>query len=255
MDIDAAVESIWECAQQGIYYPPEWKGKLNLDDAFRIQLAILRRHLDSGRSHIGWKVGLTAKAMQEQQRVTEPVFGFYLDGAEHPSGVVFEFDDLIQPAFENELCLIIGEELRGPGVSAEQARAAIVAVAPALELPERRGEFGADLAMDVADDAQAKYFVTGPEMRPLPPEIDLAAATVAVTINGEVVDRASGDAVMGNPANSIAWLANKLAQFDMTLESGMRVMSGSFTKQYAIGQGDHIESRFDPFGTVEAEFR
>ena len=84
--------------------------------------------------------------------------------------------------------------------------------------------------------------------------IDLSRTTVEVLINGEPVDRADGSAVMGDPANSVAWLANKLAEFGLELEAGMRVMSGSFTKQYAIGQGDHIESRFEPFGTVEAQF-
>ena len=73
-------------------------------------------------------------------------------------------------------------------------------------------------------------------------------------INGESVDQANGAEVMGNPANSVVWLANKLGEFGLVLEAGMRVMSGSFTKQYAIGQGDHIESRFDPFGVVEAQF-
>jgi 2-keto-4-pentenoate hydratase len=34
----------------------------------------------------------------------------------------------------------------------------------------------------------------------------------------------------------------------------MVVMSGSFTKQYAIAAGDRIEARFEPFGAVSAAF-
>ena len=49
-------------------------------------------------------------------------------------------------------------------------------------------------------------------------------------------------------------LANKLAEFDLALEAGMRVMSGSFTKQYRIKRGDQIESRFTPFGAVSVAF-
>jgi 2-keto-4-pentenoate hydratase len=254
LDLEAAVESIWGNAQQGIHYPEEWKGKFTLEQAYRVQLGVLRRHLEAGRRHIGWKVGLTSKAMQEQQRAREPVFGFFLDGAAHPSGTRFAFDELIRPAFENELCQTVGTRLRGPGVTPEQARAAIAAVQPALELPERRGEFGAELAMDVADTIQAKYFVAGAETRPVPAGWDLARTTVEVFINGERVDRAEGRAVMGNPAQSLAWLANKLAEFDLALEPGLRVMSGSFTRQYALNRGDHVEARFDPFGAVEAFF-
>jgi 2-keto-4-pentenoate hydratase len=40
----------------------------------------------------------------------------------------------------------------------------------------------------------------------------------------------------------------------MSLQPGLRIMSGSFTRQYPIAQGDHIQSRFDPFGAVEAQF-
>ena len=252
--LETAIESVWENSQQGIHYPDAWKGKFTLDQAYRVQLGVLQRHLAAGRRHIGWKVGLTSKAMQEQQRAREPVFGFFLDGAAQPSGVRLKFDTLIRPAFENELCLTVGTALRGPGITAGQARSAIVAVAPALEVPERRGEFGAELAMDVADGIQAKYFVTGPETRPLPADLDLGQSTVEVFINGERTDKAVGTAVMGNPIHPIAWLANKLAEFDLGLEAGMRVMSGSFTKQYALAKGDHVESRFVPFGTVAAFF-
>ena len=255
MELEQAIESIWECAQQGIYYPAEWKGKFTLDDAYRVQLGILQRWMDEGERQAGWKVGLTAKAMQQQQRVHEPVFGFLLGSGDVPSGTIFQFEDLIQPAFENELCLTIRDTLKGPGITAEEARAAIGSVAPALEVPERRGDFAADFACTIADNAQAKYFVTGPAS-PLPADFSLGRTTVRVYINGESVDQAEGTVVMDSgPEESIVWLANKLAEFGLRLEAGMRVMSGSFTKQYALAQGDHIEARFDPFGSVEAEFQ
>ena len=40
----------------------------------------------------------------------------------------------------------------------------------------------------------------------------------------------------------------------LALEAGMKVMSGSFTRQYPIARGDRIEARFDPIGPVRAEF-
>ena len=255
MDLEEAIDSIWECGEQGIYYPKEWKGKFSMDDAYRVQLGILQRRMQSGFSQAGWKVGLTAKAMQEQQRVHEPVFGFLLEDGAKPSGTVFAFDELIQPAFENELCLSIGTTLKGPHVTTEQARNAIRAVQPALEIPERRGDFAADFPLTIADNAQAKFFVLGEATSPLPGEVDLSESAVEVFINGESVERAVGHVVMGNPVESIVWLADKLADFGYSLEAGMRVMSGSFTKQYALAQGDHIEARFQPFGSVEAEFQ
>ena len=82
----------------------------------------------------------------------------------------------------------------------------------------------------------------------------LPEAYVEVFLNGAMQEKALGAEVMGDPVASVCWLANKLAEFDLALEAGMRVMSGSFTKQYRIKQGDYIESRFTPFGGVSARF-
>ena len=223
-----------------------------MTEAYQIQLGLLERYVASGERHAGWKVGLTAKAMQEQQRVHEPVFGFLLESGHRETGTSLPASDLIRPGFENELCLTIGRTLTGPGITPAHARDAIVSVAPALEIVERRGDFTADLQLALADNAQQRAFVTGPS-RPLG-ELDLAAVVVDVFVNGAHQERAHGVEVLGTPLASIAWLANKLSEFGRRLEAGARVMSGSFTRQYTVHAGDRVESRFDPVGTVQAEF-
>ena len=110
-----------------------------------------------------------------------------------------------------------------------------------------------DLALAMADNAQQKAFVTG-EAVPLEAALALASSTVEVRFGGAVRDRASGAEVMGGPEHSIAWLANKLAEFDLALEAGMRVMSGSFTRQYRVERGDEVVAAFEPFGAVRARF-
>lgn len=249
-----AIASIWESARLGRYYPPEWQGRLSMAEAYRVQLGLLARHLAQGERQAGWKVGLTAKAMQVQAGIHEPVFGFLLEGGARPSGTVFRFADLIRPALENELCLTIGSTLRGPGVTVAAVRAALAAAAPALEIVERRGDAAADVPLSVADNCQQKAFVTGAPVDLRHGARDLGEATVEVVVNGISRERAPGSAVMGDPAASVAWLANKLAEFGLALEGGMRILSGSFTAQYALSPGDRVESRFQPFGAVSATF-
>ena len=228
-------------------------GTVDLDQAYRAQLEMLDRCERAGERQTGWKVGLTARAMQAQQGVYEPVFGFLLASGHRPSGAMFEFASLIRPGFENELCLTLGAPLVGPGVTLERARAAVSHVAPALEIIEKRGEFGADLARSLADNAQQKAFVPGAAV-PLG-ALDLAEVSLEFALNGVAQERARGAEVMGTPIASIAWLANKLAGFGRRLEAGTRVMSGSFTRQYDITRGDVVEARFEPIGSVRAEFR
>ena len=253
MSVEQAVDAFWESARRGIYSPPEWKGRLTREEAYRVQLGMLERYVRGGDRHAGWKVGLTSKAMQVQQRVHEPVFGFLLDSGARPSGTRFTYAELIGPGFENELCLTVGRTLRGPGITAEQAAAALSAVAPALEIIERRGDFAGDLNLALADNAQQKAFVTGATVPPSAAG-DLGAVTVDVLVNGTHSETARGSEVLGTPAASIAWLANKLAEFGLALEADMRVMSGSFTRQYLLNAGDRVEARFAPVGSVSAEF-
>jgi 2-keto-4-pentenoate hydratase len=253
VNIEAAIDAFWESARRGIYGPPEWKGRLTREQAYAIQLGMLARHVRDGDRHAGWKVGLTAKAMQLQQGVYEPVFGFLIASGERASGTRFRYAELIQPGFENELCLTMGTTLRGPGITTAQAAAAISAMAPALEIIERRGDFAGDLNLALADNAQQKAFVTGPAV-PMPAGFDLAAVTVDVAVNGAHSERALGTEVLGTPAASVAWLANKLAEFGRGLDAGMKVMSGSFTRQYTLQGGERVEARFVPVGTVVAEF-
>ncbi len=253
MDLNAVIDLIWDNAQRGIYYPEPLHGKLSLDDAYRVNLAITQRRIAQGEKQAGWKVGVTAKAMQDQMGVHQPVFGVLFESGHRESGVSLNFADLIEPSVENELCISIGKTLRGPGITIAQTRTAIALVAPALEIVERRGVFS-DLPLAMADNAQQKHFVTAKALAWEPVSMRPSEASVDVYLNGVLQEKASGAEVMGDPVASVTWLANKLAEFDLALQAGMRVMSGSFTKQYRIKRGDHIESRFTPFGTVAANF-
>src|ERR1700712_2640707 len=100
---DSLIEEFWQYRQQGIYFPPAYFGKLDVEQAYRVQLGLIARRSAAGERQIGWKVGLTAPAMQQQFGFHEPVFGCVLDST--PSGHVFPPGALITPGFENELCM------------------------------------------------------------------------------------------------------------------------------------------------------
>jgi 2-keto-4-pentenoate hydratase len=199
-------------------------------------------------------VGLTSKAIQEQVDFRERVFGFLLESGELPSGVKLTLDELVAPSFEVELLVVLGEGLKGPDVTAEQVRAVIASVAPSLELVEKRGDFAADPALSMADNVQQRAYVVGPLTTPVPSDARLDATTVEVYINGERMEQATGDAVLDGPAGSVAWLANRLADFGQRLEKGTKILTGSVTRQFPIAQGDVVEARFAPYGMVSAEF-
>jgi 2-keto-4-pentenoate hydratase len=238
------IEAFWQARQQGVYFPPDYFGKLAVDEAYAIQLGLIDRRVAAGERQIGWKVGLTAPAIQQQFGFHEPVFGCVLES--EPSGHMFAPGDLIAPGFENELCMRLRVDLAGT-VSLDQARVAIDAVFPALEIIETRGPFTEQIALALADNAQQKTVILG---TPAPLPDDLTAIEARVSINGRIVATGTGDAVLGNPLNSIVWLAGKLGAYGRGLKAGEIVMTGSFTRQFPITPRDRIETVFSRLGAV-----
>ena len=173
------------------------------------------------------------------------MFGCVLDSKS--SGHVFAPDELILPGFENELCMRLGADLSG-AVGLDEARAAIDVVYPSLEIIETRGPFTEQIALALADNAQQKTIILG---APFPLPEDLAAIEARVSINGQAVATGTGDAVLGNPLNSVVWLAAKLGAYGRGLKAGELIMTGSFTRQFPITPGDRIVTVFSGLGPVE----
>ena len=250
-DLETAVREFAAARARGEYFPPAWFDRLSLDQAFRIQLAsIARRRGEPGQRRVGWKVGLTAKAIQEQFGVHEPVFGCLLEEGRKPSGHEFRAAALIKPGFENEVLIELGRDVPA-GADRAAVAGAVASLAPALEIIETRGDFTRQLALALADNAQQKAFVVAAPVA-LADAPDLARVTARVHINGAEVARGTGDAVLGHPYNSVAWLAGKLAEFGEPLRAGDVIMSGSFTRQFPLAAGDTVETTFDRLGTVTA---
>ena len=245
-DEQAAIDEFWIARERGEYFPPAWFDRLTLDEAYRIQLGMIARRCAAGERQIGWKVGLTAPAIQQQFGFHEPVFGCILDS--RPSGHVFRRNDLIRPGFEPELCLRVSNELSGD-ISMATARGAIDGVYPALEIIETRGDLSAQIAVAMADNAQQKTIILG---NPVPlAGLGLQDIEATIQINGNTVATGRGDAVLGNPINSVIWLARKLTEFGRAIRAGDLIMSGSFTRQFPIEPGDRVHADFKGIGDVQ----
>lgn len=254
MSIEQTVQSLWENHARGVFLPPEWLGKLAMEDGYRAQLGLLDRKLASGARQAGWKVGLTAPHMREMFRNPDPVFGHLLQSARKDSGHEFAWADLRKPAVESELMITLARDLAGPAVTSDEARNAIATVAPALELVELgRADMRTDLALAVADNVAQCAFIHG---TPVPlGQIDFGAVSAKVEVNGAVVADVIGRDVIDNQLQTLAWLAATLYRFGKGLRAGDCIMTGSFTKPLPIEQGDRIRTTFGGIGEVSASFR
>jgi 2-keto-4-pentenoate hydratase len=114
-EIAAAAQEFEAARARGEYFPSAWFDRLTLDDAYRILLALIGRRRGDGERRIGWKIGLTAPVIQRQFGLHQPVFACLLAGGLARSGHVFRRDALIEPGFENELCIVLDRTARCSG--------------------------------------------------------------------------------------------------------------------------------------------
>ena len=221
----------------------ESDGITDVSTAYAIQTYWTNLRLSRGEEIAGRKIGLTSKAVQQQLGVDEPDYGtlwrsnFY----EASNGQVgIPAGDFMQPRIEGEVAFLIGKPLREPNVTPEQVLAATEACALGIEIVASRiANWKIKLVDTIADNASFGGFTLGPWDKKLR-EKDLGLVTMTIRQNGEPAGEALGAAVLGNPANAAAWLANKLLEFGVSLEPGDIIISGAFMKMLPFKAGDEF---------------
>jgi len=85
-------------------------------------------------------------------------------------------------------------------------------------------------------------------------DIDPRLVGMALSRNGEVIDTGAGAAALGNPVRCVAWLANKLGSFGITLQAGDVVLPGAVHGMVAVRPGDVFRAEYAHLGAVTARF-
>ncbi|MFM5922998.1 MAG: 2-keto-4-pentenoate hydratase [Novosphingobium sp.] len=229
--------------------------EMTVDQAYVISLGVLKRRVGRGERVTGKKIGLTAEAIQQALGIDEPDFGFLTDAMEIADGAAIEVGRLLRsPMVEAEIAFVLRHGLSGSDVTPEQVLQATDYVTACFEIVDSRFDTQRiRIADTVADNASSALYVLG-QARADPREIDLAAVHCAVQCNGTPVSEGLGAAVMGNPLNSVAWLANRLGAYGVTLNAGDVILPGSMIPFAPARPGDRYLADMGPLGTVSAIF-
>ncbi len=220
-------------------------------DAYAIAKAVADLKLADGHTIKGHKVGLTSKAMRSLSGATEPDYGFLYDDWFAPEASQVPRSRMNRPLVEVEIAFVLGTALRGPSVNAADVIRATDFVLPALEIVDSRftGRGATPLIDTIADGASCGFVVLGGNPAKLT-DVDLRRMSATLSINGDIMESGSAAAVMGNPINAVAWLANKLHEFGVGMEAGNVVLSGSFLKAVPFDAGDSLLALYDQLGEV-----
>jgi 2-keto-4-pentenoate hydratase len=85
-------------------------------------------------------------------------------------------------------------------------------------------------------------------------KLDLASHQATLTVNGAVVRRGQGAAVLGHPLNVVAWLANELQAQGKQLKAGDYITTGVISDVYLAQPGDELQADFGLLGKVILHF-
>ncbi len=66
MTDEQIVQALWTCHQQGDFFPDAWKGKLDLEQAYRVQLGLLDMKLAHGEQQAAKALAQAAEIIQSQ---------------------------------------------------------------------------------------------------------------------------------------------------------------------------------------------
>lgn len=231
--------------------------EITLEDAYEIQLQVVKLKEADGIRVIGKKIGLTNKPIREQIGVFEPDYGMITSDGLLMDGETLHMEKFIAPRIESEIAFIMGEDItmeQYPVKPCDIYRATY-GIAPALEIVDSRiKDWKIKIQDTVSDAASYAAIVLGNRITKLD-GLDLRVLGMAAYLNGDMVQHGASGSVMGNPINSVVWLANKLLSLGLELKKGEIILSGSFTPVFDIHTGDTVHVAFDHLGSVSLNVR
>jgi 2-keto-4-pentenoate hydratase len=203
---------------------------------------------DAGQP-VGYKVGLTSKAMQDRLGVGHPVSGVLLGGMLREPITPVPADFAARPMVEADLVAVIGDDGVNQAKTPEEVLAHLAALQPFIELsdlvlaPTEKPTAEAITAFNVG----ARLGVLGQAI-PIEPGLADRLATMKVSLTdetGKVLTEAPGSAVLGNPLNAVIWLAQDLAARGEALRPGQLVSLGSFGVPTGPTRGGVVTLRYE----------
>jgi 2-keto-4-pentenoate hydratase len=237
---------------------PEESRPRSEDEGYEIQTVLHELLEDAGHGKVaGHKIGCTTPTMQAYLNIPQPAAGGVFDSTvQHVDGR-FRHADFVRPGVECELAvrLIRDLEARNAPFARSEITAAVGSVMAAIEVvDDRYGDWASLGAVQlIADDFFGAGCVLGAEWE-MGEELDLAAVSARMTVNGLEVGAGVGADILGDPLTALMWLVNKMAGYGHSFRRGSFVLLGSLVQTQWVEQNDVVEVENVPFGRVTARF-
>jgi 2-keto-4-pentenoate hydratase len=178
----------------------------------------------SGATMKGYKIGLTAKSIQQVMKTTEPTEGEVLSHRVHLSPHTVRLSDFGHLGVESEICVVLAKDLAAYCTPAD-VRAALGVIHAAYELiDDRNADYSKMNALTlIADNSWNAAVVMGTAT----PAAQVHGPTSAtLSCNGAVLHEAAPDGLT-EALDMVVWLARHLGKRGKQLKAGQLIMTGN----------------------------
>jgi len=214
----------------------------------RAQLERRRACLEAGDEPLGWKVGFGSPSSLERLALEGPLVGFLTRASLVASGSTVSVGRWTSAVAEPELALYLRADVAG-GSSGHEARVAIGALGPALELADVAGPTD-DVEEILAGNIFHRAAVLGPESRARAAGSVTGLEARLVRNSRQVARTSDVEALTGEIVGLVRHVAGVLAAFGEKLREGDVVIAGSVVPPLSVSPGDELRFELAPLGAV-----
>lgn len=226
----------------------------SIENAYAVQAVNTAYWEAEGRSVVGAKIGLTAKAVQQQLGVDQPDFGHLFADMAIADGDTVLPGRLLQPKVEAEVAFVMARTPDPKRLTTAELIDSVAYLLPAIEIVDSRiADWKIDIVDTVADNASSGLFVLGTSPVQLS-DVDLRLCGMVLEKNGEPTSFGAGAACLGNPLHALGWLCATMARVGRPIIEGDVILSGALGPMVAVAQGDSVEARINGLGNVRVLF-
>ena len=252
--LSAFVQDLIQAYESQQVIPPFCeKNDLTLEDAYTIQALLCEHWQKNGDAPIGKKVAFANTPSQQSQGLQEPAFATMFASGLFKPNTLISLRNLPNAIIEAEVTFLLEKDLKGPNITTAQVIDATKALYASFEIVACRVTPSTCGYDKIAGNVCFGGLILS-EKAYSPKDLDLPNLVISLEKNGQTVSTATGAAVLGSPANSVAWLANTLIAKGQFLKKGDLVLSGAAPTPQPILPGDVYTAHFGHLGSISATF-
>lgn len=214
------------------------------------QNVVRRGILESGASRLGWKVGFGAPAGLDLMQISAPLLGFMTDQTVMDTGSTVDVGAWERGVVEFEVAVYMGSDL-GPDASDSEARAAVRALGPSIELADVNLPVSADGVEDIVASNIFHRGVIFGDSDSGRSGINLDGLVARILVDGkEFATTTELEAITGQYPSVVATVASTLAAHGERLREGDVIITGSVIPPISVAEGSTFVFALDPFDPI-----